>query len=189
MAPVGNSMLEGLARILQMGLSIYILIVIARALISWVNPSPDNPVVQFLARVTDPVLFQIRRKLPVFFGGIDLSPIVLILILIFLNQFAVGSLKALAQGHSVDVIFTLLLDSVVYIIQTVLSFYLIVLIARAVISWISPDPNNPIVLLIYGVTEPLLGRLRRTFPLVYSGIDFSPIVVIAGIYFLMRFLG
>jgi YggT family protein len=189
MAPVGNSMLEGLASILQLGLNIYILIVIVRALISWVNPSPHNQVVQFLSRVTDPVLYQIRRRIPVFFGGIDLSPIILILSLIFLNEFLVGSLKALGSGQSVDVILPLFFDSLIYIVKALLSFYMIVLIARAVISWISPDPYNPIVVLIYGITEPILGRLRRTFPLVYSGIDFSPMVVIAAIFLFMRILG
>lgn len=188
MAPVGNSMLEGLAEILQLGLNIYILIVIVRALISWVNPSPHNQLVQFLSRVTDPVLYQIRRRIPIFFGGIDLSPIILILGLIFLDEFLVGSLKALGRGQSVDVIFTLFFDSLIYIVKTLLTFYMIVLIARAVISWISPDPYNPIVVLIYGVTEPVLGRLRRIFPLVYSNIDFSPIIVIAGIYLIMRIL-
>ncbi len=63
-----------------------------------------------------------------------------------------------------------------------------IVIARAVISWVSPDPYNPIVRFLYAATEPVLYRLRRYLPLYAGGIDFSPIVVIVAIYFLQSFL-
>ncbi len=188
MTTFGNNTLEVLAGILSTGLTIYMWIVVIRALISWVNPNPNNPVVQFLASVTDPVLFRIRRRLPVFFGGIDLSPLILILLIVFLNNFVVLSLKMMARGASAGVILPLLIVSLINLVRTGMVIYMIVLIARAVISWISPDPYNPIVVLIHGITEPLLSRLRRTFPLVYSGIDLSPLIIIAGIFLVMRVL-
>ncbi|MBI2467920.1 MAG: YggT family protein [Candidatus Rokubacteria bacterium] len=66
----------------------YIWIIIIRALLSWVNPDPWNPIVRFLYRVTEPVLRPIRRRLP-WQTGIDFSPILVILALVFLQRFLV----------------------------------------------------------------------------------------------------
>lgn len=86
--------LNALATILDVALNIYMWIIIIRALISWVNPDPYNPIVQFLYRITEPVLYPIRKRLP--FGQIDFSPIIVILIILFLQYFLVASLKDLA---------------------------------------------------------------------------------------------
>jgi YggT family protein len=95
---VFSNFLIGIATILNIGLTIYMYIIIGRAIISWVNPDPYNPIVRFLNSVTEPVLFRIRRKLPLFFGGIDFSPIVVILAIIFLQSFVVQSLFDMAAG-------------------------------------------------------------------------------------------
>ncbi len=91
---LGN-FLRALASILNWALWAYMWILVARALISWVNPDPYNPIVQFLVRSTEPVLRPIRRLLPLP-GGIDFSPLVVILGLVFLQQFLVPSLLELA---------------------------------------------------------------------------------------------
>jgi len=62
------------------------------------------------------------------------------------------------------------------------------IIARAILSWVNPDPYNAIVRFLYSATEPLLYRVRRAMPAIAAGIDLSPIIVIAGIYFLQVFL-
>jgi YggT family protein len=97
---LGN-LLEALATVIYYVLTIYMWIIIARAVISWVNPDPYNPIVRFLYSVTDPVLLAIRRRLPLYFGGIDFSPIIVILAIIFLQRFVVASLHDLARyvGH------------------------------------------------------------------------------------------
>ena len=78
---VGNTLL-GIATVLDYALTIYTWVVIARALISWVNPDPWNPIVQFLTRATEPVLVPIRRRLG--WGmGVDLSPLVVIVTIWF----------------------------------------------------------------------------------------------------------
>ena len=94
---IGN-FLNAIAVIIDYILTIYMWIIIIRALISWVNPDPYNPIVQFLYRITDPVLYRVRRMLPsAFFSfGIDFSPIIVILIIYFLQIFLVTSLKQLA---------------------------------------------------------------------------------------------
>lgn len=89
------NLLSAVAQIVNMGLSIYFYIIIARALISWVNPDPYNPIVRFLYQVTEPVLYRIRRWIPNL-GGIDLSPIIAMLVIKFLQFFVVETLIDLA---------------------------------------------------------------------------------------------
>ncbi len=93
---VAGSFLEAVARVLDIALTAYYWIIIVRALVSWVNPDPRNPIVQFLHRATEPVLVPIRRWLPTWRWGIDFSPLVAILVVIFVQQFLVASLRELA---------------------------------------------------------------------------------------------
>ena len=92
-----GNFIKAIADLLNFVLSAYIWIVIARAVISWVNADPYNPVVRFLHQVTDPVLNRIRRFLPAM-GGVDRSPMVLIFAIIFLQSFLVPTLRQLAAG-------------------------------------------------------------------------------------------
>jgi YggT family protein len=88
---VGN-LFMALANVLNFVLQLYMWVIIARAVLSWVNPDPYNPIVRFLYSITDPVLNAIRRRIPVFFGGIDFSPWLVILAIMFLQKFLVPSL-------------------------------------------------------------------------------------------------
>ena len=92
-----GNFIKAIADLLNFVLSAYIWIIIARAVISWVNADPYNPVVRFLHQVTDPVLNRIRRFLPTM-GGFDLSPMVLIFAIIFLQSFLVPTLRQIAAG-------------------------------------------------------------------------------------------
>jgi YggT family protein len=93
---VMGNLLGAIARVLDIVLTAYYWIIIVRALLSWVNPDPRNPVVQFLNRVTEPVLAPIRRRLPPWRTGVDLSPLVAILGVIFVQYFLVATLRELA---------------------------------------------------------------------------------------------
>ncbi|MEX0830421.1 MAG: YggT family protein [Nitrospirales bacterium] len=93
---IAGNLLEGIATILDTLLWLYMWVIIIRALISWVNPDPWNPIVQFLQRVTDPVLYQIRKRLGMGNMGFDFSPIIAILLIMFLQIAVVGSLRDLA---------------------------------------------------------------------------------------------
>ncbi|MFH2045001.1 MAG: YggT family protein [Pseudomonadota bacterium] len=73
----------------------YIWIIIARAILSWVNPDPYNQIVRFIHNITEPVLYPIRSRIP-YMGGIDLAPIIVILVIWFLEIFLVGNLQHLA---------------------------------------------------------------------------------------------
>jgi len=92
---IGN-FLAAIAKILDIALTLYMWIIIARAVVSWVNPDPHNPIIRFLNAVTEPVLYQIRRRLPISFGGIDFSPIIVILVIVFIQSFLVRSLAEMA---------------------------------------------------------------------------------------------
>lgn len=93
----GNFMMA-LAGIVDFLLTAYMWIIIGRAVISWVSADPYNPIVRFLYEVTEPLLGRIRRILPISLGGIDFSPVVLILFIMFLQSFLVPTLKQLAHG-------------------------------------------------------------------------------------------
>jgi len=82
---------------LNMLLNLYFWIIVIAAVLSWVSPDPRNPIVRFLYAVTEPVLYQIRRRLPfVYAGGIDFSPLVVILAILFAQRVVVQSLYRLA---------------------------------------------------------------------------------------------
>jgi YggT family protein len=90
--------IEAVATVVDLALNIYMWIIIARALVSWVSPDPYNPIVRFLYNITEPVLGPIRRRLPLIFGGLDLSPLLVILVIVFLQRFLVATLLGLAQS-------------------------------------------------------------------------------------------
>jgi YggT family protein len=93
---LGN-FVSAIAEVINIILTFYMWVIIIRALVSWVNPDPYNPIVQFLYKVTEPVLYPIRRLMPVYNIGIDLSPLIVIVIIIFMKSFLVASLVQLAH--------------------------------------------------------------------------------------------
>ena len=95
---VFSNLLSAVAKVLDIVLVIFMWIVIARAILSWVSPDPYNPIVRFIHNVTEPVLYQVRKRIPLSFGSIDFSPIIVLLAVIFLQQFVVQSLYELATS-------------------------------------------------------------------------------------------
>lgn len=93
-----SNFLFALAKLVEILLGVYMWVVIGRAILSWVNPDPYNPIVRFLHDVTEPLLSRIRRMLPAFGGGMDLSPMILILAIYFLISFLVPTLKHMAAA-------------------------------------------------------------------------------------------
>ena len=89
-------LLEAVVEILNLGLTIYMWLIVARAILSWVSPDPYNPIVRFLYNATEPVLGWVRRRVPLVIGGLDLSPLLVLLAIVFLQKFLVASLMDLA---------------------------------------------------------------------------------------------
>jgi YggT family protein len=94
---VAQNFLMAVAQLVDFVLTAYMWIIIGRAIISWVNADPYNPIVRFLYEATEPLLGRIRRILPINMGGIDFSPMILIMAIIFLQSFLVPTLKRLAM--------------------------------------------------------------------------------------------
>jgi YggT family protein len=88
---LGN-FLVALAQVLGMVLTLYMYVVVGSAILSWVNPDPYNPIVRFLRGATEPVYRRLRRVLPLYAGGIDFTPMVVILLIVFLQSFLVDTL-------------------------------------------------------------------------------------------------
>jgi YggT family protein len=92
---VGN-LIGALATVLEVGLNVLSLILIINALLSWVRPDPANPIVRFLDQVSDAVCDPVRRLFPTVVGGLDLAPLIVLLVIMFLRQFVVTSMHELA---------------------------------------------------------------------------------------------
>lgn len=93
-----SNLVLALANLVSLVLQAYLWIIIARAVISWVSPDPYNPIVRFLYRVTEPVLRPVRHRLPTVAMGLDLSPMVVLLAIYFLEWWLVPSLRELAMS-------------------------------------------------------------------------------------------
>jgi YggT family protein len=89
---------SALYQVVTLVFQIYIFIVIARALVSWVNPDPYNPIVRFLYNATEPVLARMRRVLPLQFRGFDLTPIALLVLLSVVEQLLLRLIWQLSSG-------------------------------------------------------------------------------------------
>ena len=87
-----GNLLIAIANILDIILSVYMWVIIIAAVISWVNPDPYNQIVRFLYAVTEPVLRPIRRIIGRRLGMIDISPMIVILAIIFTKKFFISSL-------------------------------------------------------------------------------------------------
>jgi len=95
---LGN-FINALANLINFVLGAYMWIIVGRAIISWVNPDPYNPFFRFLRDVTDPLLYRIRRIIPFSAaGGMDFSPMILILVILFLQSFLVPTLHGIARS-------------------------------------------------------------------------------------------
>jgi YggT family protein len=96
-----SNLLIALAKIVDIVLTIFYWLILIRALLSWVNPDPFNPIVQFLYRSTEPVLEPVRRMLPFSLRlGIDISPLLVFLAIIFLKSFLVRTIVDLSYRLS-----------------------------------------------------------------------------------------
>jgi len=90
--------LNALAILIKFVLDAYMILIIGRVIVSWVHADPYNQIVRFLYEITEPLLARIRRFVPVFGGGLDFSPLILILAIMFLENFLVPTLQRIAQS-------------------------------------------------------------------------------------------
>ncbi len=95
---LGGNLISAVATVIDYLLTFYMYIIIGRAIISWVSPNPNNPIVNFLYVATEPVLSYVRKIIPPIGGSVDLSPIIVLVAIVFIKQILIQSLHQLAQG-------------------------------------------------------------------------------------------
>ncbi|MCB2186689.1 MAG: YggT family protein [Deltaproteobacteria bacterium] len=80
----------------------------------------------------------------------------------------------------------ILIVNLLQFLDMVLSLYMWVVIGSAIISWVNPDPYNPIVRFLHAVTDPVLNRIRRVIPTTFGAVDIAPVILIFAIIFVQR---
>ncbi len=158
--------------------SLYIAAVLLRLLLGFARASFNNPLSQFLVKITNPILVPMRRFIPSI-GSIDSSAVILAFVLTFIKV----SLLFLAQTHSIQFP-TSLIFALGELIKSIIWIYIIALILQAVISWVGNTQSNPIIPLINSLTAPILRPIRKIVPLV-GMMDLSPLVAILGLNILL----
>jgi YggT family protein len=88
--------LQALASVLHVLFMMATIVVIARAVLSWVSPDPNNQIVRIIHQFSEPLLYPVRKRVP-YMGGIDFSPVLVLLAVMFLDNFLVPSLQRLAM--------------------------------------------------------------------------------------------
>lgn len=150
---------------------LYIVAVMLRFLLQLAGAHFYNEIVQILVRITNPVVLPLRRVIPSW-GAVDMAAIVAMLLLktlqLWLNAWILG-------GH---LYFPgILLLALAQLLWTLAVVYIVTIIIQALMSWVAPRGDNPMLPLLYRVNEPLLRPVRRVLPMM-GGLDLSPLVVI-----------
>ena len=168
--------------LINFAIELYAMIVLTRFLLQAVKADFYNPISQFVTRATDPLLKPLRRILP-HSGSIDYASLLLFLIIVGLKI-----LLLLQIGFGVTPGAGLLLGlALKTAIGMILSFFTFAIFISIILSWVNPDPYNPIVMILHQLTEPLLGPARKLLPPM-GGIDFSPMIVLVLLYGIKIFL-
>jgi YggT family protein len=151
---------------------LYILIVFLRLLFQLIRADFHNPLSQFILKATNPILMPMRRFIPAW-GKIDTASLVLIIILKILEL----CLKDLFHFGGINSFYNIFAVSILELTRMLLNFYLFAIIVQIILSWLAPQNNNPIVGILYQITEPIMSPARRLVPPM-GGLDLSPIIVI-----------
>lgn len=149
--------------------SLYLLVVLLRFLLQLARADYYNPLSQFIAKATNPLLLPLRRVVPGLFG-LDLAALVLALAVQFITVFA----SALLVGYMNPL--ACLAWSAIGIASFVIYIYFVCMIAMIVLSWIAPHTRHPAAVLAVQLVVPLCAPFQRLIPPI-GGIDLSPIVV------------
>lgn len=168
--------------LLQFVIGLYLLLVLLRFIFQITRADFYNPISQAVVTLTNPPLRFLRKFVPGF-AGIDWPS----LILLFVIQAAeIGLLSILLSGRfpSIPGLFIL---SLAHLLQLTAYVYMFVIFIMVVISWINPGAYNPLTVLIYQITEPLMKKVRERIPAT-GGLDWSPMVVLLGIYLFLSLI-
>ncbi|PKM22362.1 MAG: hypothetical protein CVV10_04660 [Gammaproteobacteria bacterium HGW-Gammaproteobacteria-14] len=170
--------------LLGFAIDMYILLLLTRFLLQLVRADFYNPLSQFVVKATNPVLMPLRKLVPGY-GGMDVAALISVVVLVItklvvFNILVFGSLRL----GPLD----LLLVSVREIARLLLNYLFWAIILRIILSWVSPDPRNPVTLVVGQITEPVMAPARKLLPAM-GGLDLSPILILLAIQFIQILLG
>lgn len=165
--------------IIWLVITIYIWIIVIAALVSWFSPDRSSPFVRFLDTLTSPALNMTKRFVRLTFGGLDFTPLLLILVLYFIAEVIKLSTYNIGHGAELYVILPIMVICLVQMIKSLCWLIFILMIARIIMSLIQPNPYNPLVLIVYGSTEPLLNPLKGLVPKGPGNLDLKAVLFLA----------
>ena len=175
-------MQSALIFILRTLFDLYVLVFVLRLLMQWTRVDTLNPFVQYILRVTNPLVMPLRRLLPPI-GRLDSATLMALLGLQMLGTAVLVQVGCIGRPGVVPI----LLITVLGIVRLILTVYFWTIIIYAVLSWVSPGGYNPGAALVSSLAEPLLRPVQRVIPLI-GGIDLSPIFVLIALQALMMVL-
>ncbi|MBK1642180.1 hypothetical protein CKO12_09875 [Chromatium okenii] len=165
--------------LIQTLFGLYAAIVAMRFLLQWARADFHNPVSQFIVKATSPVLRPLRQFIPGY-QGIDVASLVLIWLLTTVELALLALLHGLLPFGAIG-------WAIPSTVELFINLFLFTILLRVVLSWLNPDPYNPMVILLTQLTDPLLRPAQRQIP-VFSGVDFSPMLVLIGLTLLNMLL-
>ena len=172
--------LEWLAQACCFGLFIYKWIIIVAVVLTWISADPNNQIVKFVSRTTQPLWVWCEHRMPVMMAHYSAYASILFVIflqvvlpaeILSINLFLNGisdftSLIIQSSGH--------FLQASSIVIQSMLYFFMIVLVAWFIIGLVNPSLNNPLVRIVHVLADPLITPFQRYLP--RTRIDWSPLV-------------
>lgn len=173
--------MQALLFVLDSLITLVVIAFLLRVLMPLVRADFRNPIGQAVLKLTDPLVMPLRKVLPPA-GRVDLASIIALVIV----QFAGAMLLRLAAGGGFDGV-SLLLETLLRLVHTVLQFYTIAIVVYAVLSWVSPGTYSPANQLLSRICEPLLAPVRRVIPPL-GGLDLSALFVLIALQALQRLI-
>lgn len=158
---------------------IYIAILLLRFLLQQFGADYYNPIAQFIVKATQPVVGIARRYIPSY-RRIDIATLLVVIAFIALKVILITSLR----GGNYSAV-SILIVSLYNFISLVFDIFIFAIFIQAILSWINPDPHNPVSSILHSLTTPVLRPVRKLLPDM-GGIDISPIFALIGLMFLKR---
>lgn len=161
--------------ILRTLFDLYVLTFAIRLILQWAAVDRRNPLVEFILRVTGPLVIPLRRVLPPA-GRIDTATLVALLALQAAGTFLLVSIGCVGEPTLFQVVALAMISAA----KIILNVFFWSIIIYVVLSWVSPGGYNPMAAVIAAIAEPVLAPFRRLIPLV-GGVDISPVFVLIAI--------
>jgi len=158
---------------------IYTAILLIRFLLQQVGADFYNPISQFIVKVTHPLVKIVRRIIPAYKGA-DLATLALAYAFIILKLVIIAALAGVALSAK-----NMFIISLHDLVSLTIDIFIFAVFIQAILSWVNPDPYNPVASLLGSLTAPVLRPVRRYVKPI-SGLDLSPIVALIGLMFIKR---